>query len=88
MDKLAGADSVLFDYIQDRIKILHSQKSEFEKRLRNKARKHREIDTTPLADPLSRWDSLTVEEKHALASTMIEVVYISNENGADIRFAI
>lgn len=88
MDKLADADSVLFDYIQDRVKALHSQKSEFEERLRNKARKYKEIDTTPLADPLSRWNLLTIEEKHALASTMIEVVYVSDENGVDIRFAI
>ena len=88
IDKLADADSVLFEYIQERVKSLHSKKSELEERLRTKARKHIEIDTAPLADPMSRWDSLDMSEKHALATTMLEVVYVSDVNGIDIRFAI
>ncbi len=88
MDKLADADEVLFGYIQDRIKMLHTKKSELDEQLRAKARKHKEIDTTPLADPLARWDSLTVEEKHALAITMIDVVYVSDEKGVEIQFSI
>ena len=88
MEKLADADSVLFDYIQERVKTLHAQKSEFDERLRAKIRKHKEIDTSPLEDPLSRWDELAINEKHAIAKTMLEVVYLSDENGIDIRFAI
>ena len=88
MDKLADADSVLFGYIQDRVKSLHSKKSDLEERLRTMARKHTEIDTAPLEDPMSRWDSLDMAEKHALAATMLEVVYVSDVNGIDIRFAI
>ncbi|MDR2570489.1 MAG: recombinase family protein [Oscillospiraceae bacterium] len=88
LDKLANADEVLFEYIQGRVKSLHEKKSELEEKLRIKARKHKEIDTAPLTDPMSRWDSLTVEEKNTLATTMIEVVYISDENGVDIRFSI
>lgn len=56
--------------------------------IRSKARKHKEIDTKPLTDPLSRWDMLTMEEKHALAITMIDVIYISDETGVDIQFSI
>lgn len=88
MDKLSEADEVLFDYIQKRIKELHNRKSEFEKKLRQRERKHKEIDTSPLADPLSRWDELTVQEKHDVAVTMIDVVKISDETGIDIRFSI
>ncbi len=88
LDKLADADSVLFDYIQGRIKSLHEKKSELEEKLRTRARKHKEIDTAPLTDPMSRWDYLSVEEKHALAVAMIDVVYISDEKGIDIRFSI
>jgi hypothetical protein len=88
MDKLAQADDVLFDYIQERVKTLHAKKSELDEKLRTKARKHQEIDTAPLIDPLSRWDTLTTEEKHELAVTMIDVVYISDENGVDINFSI
>ncbi len=88
MDKLADADDVLFGYIQDRVKMLHSKKSDLEEKLRAKARKHKEVDTTPLADPMARWDSLTVEEKHALAVTIIDVVYVSDEYGVDIQFSI
>jgi len=88
MDKLADADSVLFGYIQDRVGKLHSEKSELDKRLRAKVRKHKDIDTAPLIDPMSRWDTLTVDEKHALAATMIDVVYVSDKNGIDIVFSI
>jgi len=88
MDKVADADSVLFEYIQDRIKMLHAKKTDLDEKLRSKARKHKEIDTNPLTDPMSRWDTLTVDEKHTLAVTMIDVVYVSDENGIDIRFSI
>ena len=88
MDKLADADSILFGYIQDRVNVLHSRKSELEEKLRSKTRKHKDIDTAPLADPMDRCDSLTVEEKHALAVTMIDVVYVSDEYGIDIQFSI
>ncbi|MCL2571932.1 MAG: recombinase family protein [Defluviitaleaceae bacterium] len=88
MDKLAKADDVLFSYIQGRIKEIHSRKSDLEAKLRAKARKHKEIDTAPLDKPLSRWDSLTTEEKHALATTMIDVIYVSDERGIEINFSI
>ena len=88
MDKLADADNVLFEYIQQRVNTLHVKKSELETKLQAKDRKHKEIDTAPLADPMSRWDSLTIEEKHALAVTMIDVVYVSDENGVEINFSI
>lgn len=88
MDKLADADNTLFSYIQERIGKLHAKKSDLEETLRNKARKHRDIDTTPLVDPMNRWDVLTVEERHNLAVTMIDVVYVSDELGVEIKFSI
>jgi hypothetical protein len=51
-------------------------------------RKHKTINSKPLETPLSRWDKLSVDEKHQLASTMIDVVYVSDEKGIDIRFSI
>lgn len=88
MDRLADADNVLFKLIQERVNKLYTQKSDLEEKLRLKARKLKTIDTTPLADPMARWDSLTVDEKHALAVTMIDVIYISDENGIEINFSI
>jgi len=88
MDKLAKADDVLFDYIQARVKALHAKKSDLDEKLRTKARKHKEIDTAPLLNPLSRWETLTIDEKHAIAATMIDVVYVSDEDGININFSI
>lgn len=88
MDKLANADTVLFDYIQERINALHKQKSELEQKRQKQQRKHREIDTKPLSEPLKRWPELSVHEKHEIALTMIEVVTISDETGIDIKFSI
>ncbi len=88
MDRLADADDVLFEYIQKRINTLHAKKAEIEEKLRMKGRKHKEIDTIPLADPLSHWDTLTVREKLDLAVIMIDVIYVSDEDGVEIQFSV
>ena len=41
MDRMAEADDVVFAYIQQRIKELHSRKSELERKLQTKARKRK-----------------------------------------------
>jgi hypothetical protein len=86
--QLAKANDVLFAYIQESVNNLHAKKSELEEKLRNRTRKQKEIDTSPLTDPMSRWDSLTTDEKHSLAHAMIEAVRVSDEHGIDIVFSI
>ncbi len=88
MSRLADADDVLFDYIQDRVSKLHEQRTELEKQLHTKARKRKAIDTKPLEEPMSRWDSLTIQEKHELASMMIEVVRVADDTGVEVIFSI
>jgi len=88
MEKLAKADEVLFELIQKRVKSLYAKKSELEEKIRTKARKCKEIDTTPLTNPMSRWDELTLQEKHALAVTMIEIIHVSDESGIGIKFNV
>lgn len=88
MVRLADADDVLFNYIQDRVSKLHKQKSELEKKLQTKTRKRKAIDTKPLEEPMSHWDELTVQEKHNVAVMMIDVVYVSDENGVEVVFSI
>lgn len=88
MDKLADADKTLFEYIQERISTLHSRKSDCQQTLFARERKYNEVDTAPLSEPLARWEELSTQEKHDVASAMIEVVYVSDETGIDIRFSI
>jgi DNA invertase Pin-like site-specific DNA recombinase len=88
MDKLVDADDVLFKYIQDKISKLHEKKSELEKKIQTKSRKRKAIDTKPLEEPMSHWGELTVQEKHNLAMMMIDVVYVSDENGVEVVFSI
>ena len=88
MGRLADADDVLFSYIQDRVSKLHEQKSALERKLQTKTRKRKAIDTKPLEEPLKVWDSLTVQEKHNIAVMMIDVVYVSDENGVEVVFSI
>ena len=89
MDRMAEADDVVFAYIQQRIKELHSKKSELERKLQTKSRKRKAINTKPLTEPLAMWDTLTVQEKHDVAAEMIEVVYISHHGeDIEIRFGI
>ena len=88
MEKLADADSVLFDYIQKHVTALHEQKLELDKKMQTMCRKRKAIDTKPLEEPMEQWDTLTVHEKHELAAAMIEVVRISDETGIEVKFRI
>ena len=45
MDRMAEADDVVFAYIQQRIKELHSKKAELERKLQTKALKRKAVDT-------------------------------------------
>ena len=88
MEKLADADTVLFDYIQNRINELHEQKSALERKLQTKARKRKAINTKPLEEPMRVWDKLSVEDKHDVAMAMIDAVYVSDEYGVEVKFSI
>lgn len=88
MEKLADADSVLFDYIQKRVSALHKQKSELDKKMQTMCRKRKAIDTKPLEEPMKQWDKLTVQEKHDVAAALIDVVLISDETGIEVKFSI
>lgn len=89
LDRLPDADDTLFGYIQERVRELDSKKKNLEKEMQEKARKHKKIDPTPLIEPLSSWDKLSIDEKHELAATMIEVVYVSDDDdGLNIRLAL
>lgn len=89
MDRMAKADDVVFAYIQQRIKELHSRKSELEHKLQTKARKRKAIDTKPLAEPLAKWDELSMQQKHDVAAEMIDVVYLSHHSeDIDVRMGV
>lgn len=88
MDKLADADKTLFEYIQERISTLHSRKAACQQTLFARERKYNEVDTAPLSEPLARWEELSIQEKHDVAAAMIEVIYVSDETGIEIKFSI
>ncbi|MBR1443943.1 MAG: recombinase family protein [Firmicutes bacterium] len=88
LDKLKEADNILFDYISQRVKELHTKKLELENKVCSRERKHKRVCESPLVEPMSHWDELTTQEKHDLAVTVIEVIYISDETGVDIHFSI
>ncbi|MDE6788021.1 MAG: resolvase, partial [Ruminococcus sp.] len=88
MEKLADADSILFDYIQKRVSALHEQKSELDKKMQTMSRRRKDIDTKPLEEPMKQCDKLTVQEKYDLATAMIEIVLILDETGIEVKFSI
>lgn len=88
VDKLPDADEVLFNYIQKRVSDFHKKKAELESKLQSKARKRKAVDTKPLKEPLKMWENLTIEQKHELAVTMIEAVYVSDDKGVFVKFCI
>ena len=88
MKKLGDADTVLFEYIQNTVNELHEQKAALERKIQAKARKRRTVDTAPLEKPMKHWDKLSIPEKHELAAVMLEAVYVSDENGIEVKFSI
>lgn len=87
MDKLADADSVLFEYIQERIKKLHADKTELEQKLFNVERKVKKVDTDPILEPFKHWNVLSTEEQNKIARLILDKVYVSDDGGIDIHFA-
>lgn len=88
MGKLANANDTLFEYIQRRIGELHREKAELENKLHRLSRCRKVIDTSPLNEPLSKWDELTTQDKRDIAGKVIEVIHVSDETGIDIKFSI
>lgn len=85
---MRSVDLLHMTYIQNTVNELHEQKAALERKLQTKTRKRKAIDTKPLEEPLKIWDSLTVQEKHNIAVMMIDVVYVSDENGVEVVFSI
>ena len=88
MKKLGDADTVLFEYIQNTVNELHEQKAALERKMQAKAHKCRTVDTAPLEKPMKHWAKLSIPEKHELAAIMLEAVYVSDENGIEVKFSI
>ena len=87
MDKLADADPVLFEYIQERIKKLHANKTELEQKLFNVEHKVKKVDTDPILEPFKHWNVLSTEEQNKIARLILDKVYVSDDGGIDIHFA-
>lgn len=90
LDKLDDdSDSDAFTKrVKAKVNALDDKKSEIERKFHALMRKNKVVDSEPLIDPISRWDSLSVEEKNKVAKTMIEVIYLCNESGIDVRFSV
>lgn len=93
LDKLldsddAGDTDAFTKHVKQRVNALSSKKSELESKLHTRVRKSNVVDVEPLIDPMNRWDELTIVEKNTLAKTMIDVVYVSDEEGIDVKFSV
>ncbi len=72
MEKMAYADSVVFEYIQGRINTLHSKKTEIERKLQTRARKKNTVETKPLEEPLRNWNNTTIQQQHDFTVLMLQ----------------
>ena len=81
------ANDEVFGIIQNKITKLSEQKEKLEQELHS-LKVNKPVDTSPLVEPMSRWDSLTMEEKHIIALQVIDAILISDEKGIDIKYAI
>jgi hypothetical protein len=88
MEKLLEADEIMYGYISEKVGKLHKKKLELEEEFRAKVRKTQGVDSEQLEEPMARWNELSLEEKHELAKLVIEVIYLSDSDGVDIRFRV
>ena len=73
-----GRPTVLGDKTSQTTVNRSGQTHELQQEPRQQRRKHKAMDTKPLAEPLADWSELSIQEKHDLAAEMIEVIYISH----------
>ena len=79
MDRLPGADQVLYCYIEERIRLLDRKKRELSARLaahRQPEASRRDI----ISDPMSMWDKLSFEEKRLVIDLFIRVIYATQDS--------
>ena len=68
---------------------MHTKKTELERTLQMKERKRKTVESKALEEPMNRWDELTKQEKHEIASAIIDVIYINHYNtDVEINFSI
>ena len=79
LSKLANANDTLFQYINERIEQLDTEKKQIENELiQNKAKGVSAIDPELITRALTEWEHFDFEEKKLIASAFIEKVVIYN----------
>ena len=79
LSKLANANDTLFQYINERIEQLDTEKKQIENELiQNKAKGVFAIDPELITRALTEWEHFDFEEKKLIASAFIEKVVIYN----------
>ena len=88
MEKVANANEILMDFINLRIVEFATKQEKLEQELASFAINR--IDDSQIGqirDYLNQWDTITLEDKHQVAYSLIEVIYATSEN-VDIHWKI
>ena len=86
MEKVAGANDVLFSYINTRIAQLDEERKNIERAMSDeKARQKNEAAPEYIRKALNDWEEMSFDEKKAIANVFIEKVVIYNGE-IDIAF--
>ena len=78
--KVAGANSVLMKYINDKIAELDAARQTLQEELLAETVTDATGKVRQITNHVEKWDSLSFEDKQAVVDTLIKVIRIANEN--------
>lgn len=79
MNKMSGADDILFRYIGERIKALDGEKQELVKRV-SELQTRTQIDYAEIDNHLTMWDELSFDDKRQTVDQLIRVIYATSDS--------
>ena len=79
MNRMAGADDVLFRYIGERVRELDGKKQELMKHI-SELKLHKEADYTEICNHLTMWEELSFDDKRQTVDQLIRVIYATSDS--------
>lgn len=80
LSNVANANSVLMEYINNKIKELDKERDQLQKEIRLLSCRSKTGSMHTITDHVDKWNEITFEDKQAVADALIKVITISNGN--------
>lgn len=80
LEKVKEANSILMQYINDRIEKLDEERSHISEQIMSLSRENTDTDIDTITDYISHWNETSLEDKILVVDALIKVIHIADGN--------